>query len=71
MADEYQLLPGGTFDGRALVVRGERRGGEPDLGWSRFVTRTVAVVEVPADHLAIVRKPAVAAVGQYVGDALR
>jgi thioesterase domain-containing protein len=42
-----------------------------DLGWSKLVTGPVTVVDVPADHLGLLRAPAVEKVGQVVGDTLR
>ncbi len=42
-----------------------------DLGWSKLVTGPVTVVDVPADHLGLLRAPAVEKVGQVIGDALR
>jgi thioesterase domain-containing protein len=42
----------------------------PDLGWSRLVTGEITALDVPADHLSILRKPAVDQVGKYVSEAL-
>ncbi len=68
MATEYR--PTSSFDGPVLLVRGSRpRPG--DLGWSRLVTGEVSVVDVPGDHLGLLRAPAVEHVGTIVRDALR
>ncbi|HXY92915.1 MAG TPA: AMP-binding protein [Acidimicrobiia bacterium] len=41
-----------------------------DLGWSRLVTGPITAVDVPGDHLGLLRRPAVEKVGQVVSDAL-
>ncbi len=64
MAAEYH--PTSTFDGPVLLVRS----GRDDLGWSRLVTGPLSVVDVPADHLGLVRTPVVERVGQIVADVL-
>jgi acyl-coenzyme A synthetase/AMP-(fatty) acid ligase/thioesterase domain-containing protein/acyl carrier protein len=83
MLREY--TPSSTFDGATLVVRGVETDGAPpetetpptpaqrmlaDLGWSKLVTGPVTAVEVPADHLGILRKPAVDLVAGHIAAAL-
>jgi thioesterase domain-containing protein len=83
MAHEYE--PSGTFDGAALVVRGDTSDGfpaglgvvpdpsrraSPDLGWSKLVTGPITAVDVPADHHGLMRPPAVEQVGAHVAAAL-
>jgi thioesterase domain-containing protein len=83
MSREY--TPSGTFDGSTLVVRGSISDGViprddapppragralADLGWSKLVTGPVVTTEVPADHLSLLRKPAVALVGAQVSETL-
>jgi thioesterase domain-containing protein len=41
-----------------------------DLGWSKLVTGPVVTTEVPADHLSLLRKPAVELVGAQVCETL-
>ena len=66
MARKYR--PSSTCDAPVLVVRtGEGAG---DLGWSTLTSRRVTVVDVHADHLDLLRAPAVNQVGRYVSDAL-
>jgi thioesterase domain-containing protein len=55
--------PTATFDGDVLVLRAE---GTDDLGWSRYATGRVTVVEVPGDHLSLLRPPAVTEVGRQL-----
>jgi len=77
--------PSSTFDGPALVVRGNafegappRNGGSPtrpwhplpDLGWSQLVRGPITAVEVPVDHLSLLRKPAVEVVAAHIAAAL-
>jgi amino acid adenylation domain-containing protein len=83
MAREYE--PSGTFDGAALIVRGDTSDGlpagldlvpdpghraSPDLGWSKLVTGPITAVDVPADHHGLMRPPAVEQVGAHVAAAL-
>jgi thioesterase domain-containing protein len=85
MAYEYE--PTGTFDGPALIVRGDvsdgfpdwlerdeppdpSRRASPDLGWSTFVTGPIVVVDVPSDHVGLMRPPTVDKVAVHVAAAL-
>jgi thioesterase domain-containing protein/acyl carrier protein len=83
MAREY--VPSGMFDGPTLVVRGNASdsrtpgAGEEagrahralaDLGWSKLVTGPVTSVEAPADHLSLLRKPAVEVVAMQIAAAV-
>ncbi len=69
--EAHRYHPTATFDGPTLVVRsgpGPRQ--TPDLGWSRLVTGPITVVDVPGDHLGVLRKPTVDRVGPAVRSAL-
>ena len=70
MVRAYQ--PASTFDGPMLLVRGDASEGPArDLGWSSLVSGPITVVDVPAEHVDALRKPAVDRVGQAVRAALR
>ena len=66
MVHEYR--PSGTFDGPVLVVRSDApidvdERPRHDLGWSKLVAGPLTAVEVPSDHLDLLRRPAVEKVG--------
>jgi hypothetical protein len=44
---------------------------QPDLGWSRLVSGRITVVDVPSDHVGLLRRPAVDRVAKAIDDALR
>jgi thioesterase domain-containing protein len=84
MLREY--TPSSTFDGPTLVVRCDLSATIPsgtngasvpvqptldDLGWSEFVRGPLDTVTVPADHLSLLRKPAVELVAAHITAALR
>lgn len=51
-----------------IVARDEARGGwEHDLGWGRFVTGGIEILEIPGDHLSIVRPPYVERLAREIG----
>ena len=75
LAHEYRAS--GTFDGPVLVVRADGADGpaapEPgpaDLGWSELVTGPIVVGDVAAEHLDLLRAPAVDKVAGHVRAAL-
>ncbi len=83
MSREY--TPSATFDGATLVVRGDASDGLspgtedpppraqralPDLGWSKLVSGPITVAEVAADHLSLLRRPAVEVVAEHITNAL-
>jgi thioesterase domain-containing protein len=41
-----------------------------DFGWSEHVNGSITVVDVPGDHLGLLRKPAVEQVGRHISKAL-
>jgi thioesterase domain-containing protein len=64
MSREYQ--PTATFAGPVLLLRTTSpdtesvvhvRNNTPDLGWSRVVSGEITVIEVPGDHLGMIRRP--------------
>ncbi len=66
---------------RSTVVERAEPGAldQPDLegrsrwhfGWSELVTGPITAFDVPGEHLALLRKPAVDRVGEHVTRALR
>jgi thioesterase domain-containing protein/acyl carrier protein len=80
----HRYTPIHTYDGPLLLVRstvgGPTRFGDAeqdlphralwDFGWSTHVTGPVTVVDVPGDHLGLLRNPAVEQTGQHVARAL-
>ncbi|HYU34239.1 MAG TPA: thioesterase domain-containing protein, partial [Thermoanaerobaculia bacterium] len=51
---------GGPANAPLLLIRaGEPASGEPDRGWSRLSGNPVEVDEIPGDHYALLREPAV------------
>jgi thioesterase domain-containing protein len=77
--------PSFTYNGPLLLVRSKVLGrtllsevDDPkppyrslwDFGWSEHVNGSIAVVDVPCDHLSLLKKPAVEYVGRYVSSAL-
>jgi acyl-coenzyme A synthetase/AMP-(fatty) acid ligase/thioesterase domain-containing protein/acyl carrier protein len=69
MSQRY--APASRFDGSVLVVRSD----EPphtaaDLGWSELVSGPVTSVHVPAEHLRLLRAPAVDLVAAHIVAAL-
>jgi thioesterase domain-containing protein/acyl carrier protein len=66
--------PKGTFDGPAIVVRGDvppgGHQGLDDLGWSNFVTGPITVIDVPGDHLSMIRHPHVVTLGSRLAHAI-
>lgn len=58
---DWQRAPDVTYDGRVLVVRAASRQQDPsdevapDLGWRAHVRGPLDVVEVPGDHLGVLR----------------
>lgn len=69
------LVRGARSDGRPanLELPADRDPGRralPDLGWSALVTGEINAVDVPPDHLGLLRRPAVDLVGKYVSEAL-
>lgn len=61
--EAWDRQPQAPYDGRVLVVRAAQRHEDasdvvaPDLGWRARVRGPLEVVEVPGDHLGIVRGP--------------
>jgi thioesterase domain-containing protein len=41
-----------------------------DFGWSEHVKGSITIVDVPGDHLGLLRKPAVEQVGRHISKAL-
>jgi thioesterase domain-containing protein/acyl carrier protein len=83
MLDRYS--PTGTYDGPLLLVRTTVVPDEPphaldepdlqhralrDFGWSAFVTGSITVVDMPGDHLGLLRRPAVEQLGRELATAL-
>jgi acyl-coenzyme A synthetase/AMP-(fatty) acid ligase/thioesterase domain-containing protein/acyl carrier protein len=72
MARVYR--PQATFSGPAVVVRSEVPPGRArtldDLGWSTAVRGPISIVDVPGDHLSMVRHPNVATLGSRLAGAL-
>ena len=69
------VLRGSASDGRPSNIelpadRDPGRRALPDLGWSALVTGEITALDVPADHLGLLRRPAVDQVGKYVSEAL-
>jgi thioesterase domain-containing protein/acyl carrier protein len=83
MLDRYS--PTGTYHGPFLLVRSTVIPDEPpdapyepdpqcralwDFGWSAHVKGSITVVDVPSDHLGLLRRPAVEQLGRELGIAL-
>jgi acyl-coenzyme A synthetase/AMP-(fatty) acid ligase/thioesterase domain-containing protein/acyl carrier protein len=81
----HRYSPTRTYDGRLLLVRttgaGDTVPGDTDdaplaqralwdFGWSAHVTGPITVVDVPGDHLGLLRRPAVELVGRELATAL-
>ncbi|HXY94090.1 MAG TPA: AMP-binding protein [Acidimicrobiia bacterium] len=68
--------PRSTFQGPALVVRAAvdssdlPRPPERDLGWSRWIAGPRDAVEVPGDHVGVMREPYVRDLGGHIARAL-
>jgi amino acid adenylation domain-containing protein len=76
MDDDY--APTRTYGGALLLLRthldvpdGARgRYAQRDFGWSRVVTGPITIVDVPGDHLGLLRQPMVAVVAAKLREAL-
>jgi thioesterase domain-containing protein len=66
--------PPRPFSGAALLVRvGEPSPDDPrprDFGWSRWIRGPITVVDVPGDHLSLLRPPAVTTAAAHIGSLL-
>ena len=63
-----RYAPKDRLDCPLLVIR--TQDDEGDLGWSQLTSGTVTIAEVRAEHLDLLRTPAVEQVGRLVRDAL-
>jgi acyl-coenzyme A synthetase/AMP-(fatty) acid ligase/thioesterase domain-containing protein/acyl carrier protein len=81
----HRYSPTSTYDGPLLLVRSTVISDEPcdalyepdlqcralwDFGWSAHVQGSITVVDVPSDHLGLLRRPAVEQLGKELGIAL-
>jgi thioesterase domain-containing protein len=77
MSREYK--PTITYTGPVLVLRTEspdedggtwQRANTPDMGWSRVASGEITVVDVPGDHLGMIRRPHVTELARVLEPAL-
>jgi thioesterase domain-containing protein len=73
MAAVRAYHPKRTFAGPTIVIRSEVPPAGvtlDDLGWSKYVTGPVTVVDVPGDHLSMIRPPHVATLASRLAPAI-